>query len=588
MGDKGFLDYLGHYMKGDDLDRFKKMYEASSEVEFLEYEHQRILIRDKPQVLKSCSFVRNESSEEHILGGVIVFNDGDEKLSYHVDILIQNSIPLTFERSIDAKSSKEEWFDTDLDSIVDLMDEPVKCDISVRDSYGRELSSSSGYIRPSNKSDDVSGKIAQSSKGEDSIGTCTIKSEGKFESYCVLKVVDDEILVYADVFRVPPKSETKHKIRYNNERMKSRTANLDFFLEFDGIRIASPQSKMSVSKEDSTENKVRVDTTLLAECSGQRIVDLSDLSDGNVVIGAVAIRNEGDQQRFVTVESLLNGRSILTMNVRISVKSAEMVPIHVPLSSISFDDTRVVDVQFLVTSQEGHRILDRTLSMTVRSRFDLDLLKVKEQTARLVNPLCPDIKSFVDNADGPLAKAMGRNFSVTGYQLKNAIVPQIKCVFDAVKSLRLHYVSDTSTLKDEGHYQRVRTPKKVLNDRSGNCIELSILFASILESMGLEPVVVFPVGHAIVGVVLSTDMYRTDSCMPPVSEDVIIKLRDGNKTCEVLCFESTCCTHSQCSFEDSVRIATKTINSQLSNINRRKNFSLIVKERQSGIRPKVV
>ena len=588
MGDKSFSDYLGQYMKGKDLERFKMMYETSSETEFLEYEYKRILIGDKPQVLKSCSFVRNEISEEHILGGTIVFNDGDEKLSYNVHILIQNSIRLTFERSIDAKSSKEEWFDTDLDSITNLMDGPIKCDISVRDALGRELSSSSGYIRPSNKSSDIMGKIVQSSKDDNSIGTCIIKSQSIYESFCVLKIVDNGTLVYANVLRVPPKSEIEQKIRYNHERLKSRAADLDTILEFDGVRIASPQSKISMSEEKTSENRIKIDTTLLAECSGLRIIDLSDVSDGNVVIGAVGVKNEGNKQRFVTVESLLNGKSILLLKVKISPKSTEMVPIHVPLSSISFDDTRLVDVQFLVTSEEGHRILDRTLSMTVRSRFDLDLSKVKEQAARLVNPLCPDVKSFVDSADGPLAEVMGCDFSVTGYQLKDAIVPQIKGVFDAVKTLGLHYVSDTSTLSDEGCYQRVRTPEKVLVDRSGNCIELSILFASILESMGLEPVVVFPVGHAIVGVVLSTDIYRTDSRMPSISADKIIRLRDGRKICDVLCFESTCCTHSKCSFESAVEIATETINSQLSNINHRKNFSLIVKERQDGIKPKVV
>lgn len=200
----------------------------------------------------------------------------------------------------------------------------------------------------------------------------------------------------------------------------------------------------------------------------------------------------------------------------------------------------------------------------------------------------PAIKHFVDSADGPLAKAMGSSYSVTGYQSRNAVIPQIKAVFEAVKSLGMHYVSDTSTFSDEGFYQRVRTSEKVLEDRSGNCIEFSILFASILESMALEPVVVFPVGHAIVGVVLSTDMYDSESCMPSISEGSIIVLRSGSKTCSVLCFESTCCAHHSCSFEDAVSIATGTINGQLSNINRRTDFSLIVEKRHGGIQPKVV
>ncbi|MFA4985688.1 MAG: transglutaminase family protein [Candidatus Brocadiia bacterium] len=64
--------------------------------------------------------------------------------------------------------------------------------------------------------------------------------------------------------------------------------------------------------------------------------------------------------------------------------------------------------------------------------------------------------------------------------------------------------------------QRVRSPAEVIDAKAGNCIELSLLFASILEAIGLEPVLVQLPGHFMVGVVLKDRLAGT-----PVSKSDI-------------------------------------------------------------------
>jgi regulator of sirC expression with transglutaminase-like and TPR domain len=48
--------------------------------------------------------------------------------------------------------------------------------------------------------------------------------------------------------------------------------------------------------------------------------------------------------------------------------------------------------------------------------------------------------------------------------------------------------------------QRIRLPAEVLEQRSGNCIELALLFASAAEAMDLETAIVGIPGHAFMAV----------------------------------------------------------------------------------------
>lgn len=61
------------------------------------------------------------------------------------------------------------------------------------------------------------------------------------------------------------------------------------------------------------------------------------------------------------------------------------------------------------------------------------------------------------------------------------------------------YVSTTVSFAP-GAQQRIRLPGEVLEQRSGNCIELVLLMASALEAIELQPSIVLIPGHAFLGV----------------------------------------------------------------------------------------
>ncbi len=112
-----------------------------------------------------------------------------------------------------------------------------------------------------------------------------------------------------------------------------------------------------------------------------------------------------------------------------------------------------------------------------------------------VTPNAPSIMKFLRTAakhhpDGQLY----------GYQ-KEAL-PQVKAIFEALKQdSQITYINSLVTFNPEqgASSQRVRLPRESLEDQSANCIDGTLLFASLLEAASLHPAIVIVPSHAFVG-----------------------------------------------------------------------------------------
>ena len=65
----------------------------------------------------------------------------------------------------------------------------------------------------------------------------------------------------------------------------------------------------------------------------------------------------------------------------------------------------------------------------------------------------------------------------------------------------MRYVNRPFSFGTDEHVstQRILSPKQTLLENSGNCIDLTVLFASCLEAVGIKPFVVLVPQHAFVG-----------------------------------------------------------------------------------------
>jgi hypothetical protein len=78
---------------------------------------------------------------------------------------------------------------------------------------------------------------------------------------------------------------------------------------------------------------------------------------------------------------------------------------------------------------------------------------------------------------------------------------QAKALYDAVRDQGLIYDNNAMIFhkNDREYTQRVRLPGEVLKSKFANCLDGSVLFASLLSACDLHPVILFIPGHAIVG-----------------------------------------------------------------------------------------
>lgn len=89
-----------------------------------------------------------------------------------------------------------------------------------------------------------------------------------------------------------------------------------------------------------------------------------------------------------------------------------------------------------------------------------------------------------------------------GYQIAEAEVePQVQAIYTALKKHELRYVNSIIDFTPEAgsQNQRVRLPRETLADQAGNCIDLTLLFCSLLEAISMNPAIVIIPGHAFVG-----------------------------------------------------------------------------------------
>jgi hypothetical protein len=101
--------------------------------------------------------------------------------------------------------------------------------------------------------------------------------------------------------------------------------------------------------------------------------------------------------------------------------------------------------------------------------------------------------------------AFGRNF--VGYEVPSGsnvpdeVRAQVQELYKAVAELGIGY-DDTATVYhvQKGHFvQRVRLPRQSIAEAAANCIDASVLFASLLSAVGLDPILLLMSGHCVIG-----------------------------------------------------------------------------------------
>jgi hypothetical protein len=111
-----------------------------------------------------------------------------------------------------------------------------------------------------------------------------------------------------------------------------------------------------------------------------------------------------------------------------------------------------------------------------------------------VTPNAPEIMQLLRRAGDKHPEK-----SMAGYQVDvPGVKAQVKAIFNALKDEQIMYVHSVVNFgaSDEQNMQRVRLPRESLLNQSANCIDGTVLMASVLEAASINPGFVFVPGHA--------------------------------------------------------------------------------------------
>lgn len=112
-----------------------------------------------------------------------------------------------------------------------------------------------------------------------------------------------------------------------------------------------------------------------------------------------------------------------------------------------------------------------------------------------VTPNAPSLMTFLREA--ARFHATGE---LVGYQIgPDHVTPQVKAIFDALKTkAEITYINSVVDFNPQQGFnsQRVRLPRESLADKEANCIDGTVLFASLLEAISMNAAIVLVPGHA--------------------------------------------------------------------------------------------
>lgn len=221
----------------------------------------------------------------------------------------------------------------------------------------------------------------------------------------------------------------------------------------------------------------------------------------------VFITNVGPDQQ-VRVEATLQGLTATaskTVTVRHNKEAVvEFTPPFLPaFKPSSVRATRPTSLMLKVTAGKGKQattLYEDTVNIDVEPRDFLPMFKqVDAETEERENAyfaawVTPNVKPI----DAFLAKAKLRSPN-KAFSRSAPSLPQVKALFEELKARGVSYVSDPDVNSGLGFGQRTRLPAEVLASTNAQCLEGSLLYASLLEAIGLSPVIVLVPGHAFVG-----------------------------------------------------------------------------------------
>ena len=153
--------------------------------------------------------------------------------------------------------------------------------------------------------------------------------------------------------------------------------------------------------------------------------------------------------------------------------------------------------------------------LILEKRFEMSVLAfnewagsgvVPEMLAAFSTPNHPEVNLIIKRASEILGAWTG-NSSFNAYQSgdNNRVKQQMAAIFEAIREKKITYCVAPAAFEEKG--QRIRTVDEIISLGIGNCLDMSMMYVSCLEAVGLNPLVVLTERHAFAGCWLEKETF---------------------------------------------------------------------------------
>lgn len=171
-----------------------------------------------------------------------------------------------------------------------------------------------------------------------------------------------------------------------------------------------------------------------------------------------------------------------------------------------------------------------------------------ETGAALVTPRQPELSAIIDET---FKELKNNEISIeNNYYGKSYVMEVFRALYRAVKALKITY--NTSSVSIETKPIKIKLCESVIKSKSANALEIALLFASAIEALGLNPILIISNTKPLVGC-----FTENISFMYPINDDGHDIYDSDGKLCDKLCIiDPTCVANgTNVTFDSSVKMA---------------------------------
>ncbi len=255
-----------------------------------------------------------------------------------------------------------------------------------------------------------------------------------------------------------------------------------------------------------------------------KTVNYSLILNGQKIIRSLVLENDGEDisgavLKITSSPELFAPRSI-PLDMIPGAKSFEVTGADILIDAenlVNLTEKFSAVIRFELTKEGGDGAIASAEEQMAVLPFDqwAGTSCAVEYLSAFITPNHPAIKTIIDRASAYLAEWTG-NSAFDAYQTEDPdrCVKQAAAIFAAIQEQNIVYVTVPPTF-DEG--QRVRLVDMVLDQKQGNCLDMSLLYAACLEAVGLNPILVLLEDHVFTGLWLE-DLKLSE----PVTDDASV------------------------------------------------------------------